>query len=298
MEEKIKFSLYLKKDTTEIRKLTTLYEKEQEYAPYLMAIEDSIVDEYIQNKKLKDKGVIKSLEKIKKNYDKDISFFNTELEKKIVSLFCDALEDRPITRHEMRLVFNYILWSIDNRNWMQDEQAYVKWITHSMGMMKEKEQELYHKEIQDLGKRLGLPEKRVNQILFNQYSEEGLMDENISIAESKFFALENEKKFDFIVKNFLENPYLFQYYVAQLLEEGNMDKTIKLYLEVLKSAPGFPPLELGIAELYSQIGQKSLALEHCNIAKMTLEQMPKDLMGEKERTEFFKLIEDFIKEND
>ena len=208
----------------------------------------------------------------------------------------EILKENPISRHELRLVFNYILWSIDNRSWMQDNHAYLKWITHSSGNITESEKKNYEKEIRKLCDRLDLGEDKVNQILYNQVNEEDLMDEDISITESEFFALEDDnERFDYITKNFFENPYLFQTYCSKLVENNQIDRLIELHIETLKNVPDFPPLELSLAELYLQTGKKVLAYKHCSLAKETMKKMPKEFIPDDEKEKYFELIEEILK---
>jgi hypothetical protein len=300
MNENIKmgFSKYLLKDTNEIKKLTTLYEKEEEYAIYLCAIEDSIAFEFLENKKLTDKEVINVLTNLKKNYDKDASFFKTNLEKKIFFSFSKVLKEYPITRHEMRLVFNYILWSIDNRNWIPDKQAYVKWLTHSMRFMDDEERQKYEDEFRKLGKSKGIPQNQIEAMLKKEIIDDSeLIDENITISESEFFNLDEEDKFDYVVENIMINVNLFKVYFEELVENSKFEKAIELNLKVLEIVPNFPLFELNLCELYFFTNQKELCLYHIKNIEETLSDNEVKKILEKEEYEMIKEGIENIKKN-
>mgnify|MGYP001617319255 CR=1 FL=1 len=59
----------LLEDTEEIKKIKSLYQREEGYSDLLGPIENSIAYYYLDNKKLKDVEVIKILRNIKQNID-------------------------------------------------------------------------------------------------------------------------------------------------------------------------------------------------------------------------------------
>jgi len=109
----------LEPDTPEIKRIKTLQEKAEEYAPYLLAFEYPIASYYLERtRKLTDKEIINVLRHIKKNIDTSFSCFDNLLEITILASVAETLMDEPLSRHELLLAIDYILWCIDNRSWM------------------------------------------------------------------------------------------------------------------------------------------------------------------------------------
>ena len=142
-------------------------------ADYLGTIEYSIARHFYEDdRQIKDKDAVSALKNIRKNCDKNISFFKHDLEKEIIETLIELLEGEPITHHEFKLVIDYVLEVIDNRAWMEDEQAYLKWATYVMGLFTEEESEEYEKSIKKLAAKLGLSSKHADLMLLKGDEED------------------------------------------------------------------------------------------------------------------------------
>ena len=117
----------LLEDNNKIKKLKSLFKKEGEYGFLLGSIEIPIKSYYQFNKDITDKDVVKMLENIKSNYNKDVRFFNKELEQMIMCMLSMSLKVKKITHHELMLVIDYILWSISNREHL-GPTGYLNWL--------------------------------------------------------------------------------------------------------------------------------------------------------------------------
>ncbi len=117
----------LLEDNDEIKKLKSLFKKEGEYGFFLGSIEIPIKSYYQFNKGITDKDVVKMLENIKSNYDKDVRFFNKELEQMIMCMLSMSLRAKKITCHELMLIIDYLLWSISNREYL-GPTGYLNWL--------------------------------------------------------------------------------------------------------------------------------------------------------------------------
>ena len=120
-------------------KIKSLQGKEYEYSDYLGTIEYSIARYFYEDdRKIKDEDAVSALKNIRKNCDKNISFFKRDLEKEIIENLIELLEGEPISHHEFKLIIDYVLEVIDNRAWMEDEQAYLKWALMLWGFSRKK----------------------------------------------------------------------------------------------------------------------------------------------------------------
>jgi tetratricopeptide (TPR) repeat protein len=270
----------LKKDTLKIKELKSLLNSEYKYRFIFGAIEYSFGEEYVyENHKFSDANAIAIIKNLKANYTKDISFFRKELEQIIIKRLIKEVKKAKIMHYELLLVFDYILWSIDNRRWLNDPQAYVKWNAYHHGIMDDKENSKYRKELKKKCTALGIPKNEINAILDEDYDKIKIDTEAVRI-ESEYFSA-TDKTF-FVLKNMLQHPYLIDTHGFSLEEEEKYDEAISFYKQVLEKIPEFPPIECSLGLLYEKTGNKVLAEIHITNAIQMLDRMPKDILPEEQ----------------
>lgn len=144
------------------------------------------------------------------------------------------MKKKPITFHEFKLVIDYILWSIDNRSWMGDKQAYIKWICYFLGVYTAKEEKQYEERMEKLGKKLHLSEEDVDQLLLK--SERKFTDDEMEKTriESEFFAMDDGEKLHFLAENTPEHFDLFSVYLLELKERRELELMKDLAKKVSK----------------------------------------------------------------
>jgi AraC-like DNA-binding protein len=249
--------------------MKSLQGKECEYSDYLGTIEYLIARYFYESdREIKDKDVVSALKNIRKNCDKNISFFKQALEKEIIENLIELLEEEPITSHEFKLAIDYVLEVIDNRSWMEDEQAYLKWVTYAMGLFTEEESEEYEKSVKKLASKLGMSSKHADLILLKgseddyfdfienygaddeeELTEEELMDE----IETKFFSLTDTEKFDFLLENGPDFYELVGLYISELSEKGEFEKLQELYRKLVEKYDYFIYLYVFMGGAYIEI---------------------------------------------
>lgn len=255
---------HFKPDTPEVMKIKSLQGKEYEYSDYLGTIEYSIARYFYENgRNIKDKDAVSALKNIRKNCNKNISFFKSDLEKEIVENLIELLEEEPITHHEFNLVIDYVLEVIENRAWMEDEQAYLKWVTYIMGLFTEKESEEYEKSIKKLAAKLGLSSKHADLMLLKgkednhfdfveKYGEdEGPTEEElVAEMEEKFLSMTDAEKFDFLLENGPEFYELVGLYISVLSERDEFEKLQELYRKLNEKYDDFIYLDIFMGGAY------------------------------------------------
>ncbi|MFH1835831.1 MAG: hypothetical protein ABH851_06555 [Methanobacteriota archaeon] len=123
----------LAEETSETKKLETIYMREEDYAHILEPVESMIVEYWLDNPKTTDKQVAKALKKFLKNPFKEYDSSKKLLEYGVQYALSVGLQEQAATRNELNAVIEYLLWSIDNRSWMRDKQAYLKWLAAFLG---------------------------------------------------------------------------------------------------------------------------------------------------------------------
>ena len=249
-EEEISLSEYLEPDTPEILEIESLEFKEPEYIMYLGAIEYSVALYYYEDdRKIKDKDVIVALENIKLNYESDLSFFSRDLEIQIIDYLIGSLSEEPITHHEFRLVIDYVLQSIENRTWMEDEQAYVKWIAYVLGFYSEAEAIKYEKDFKRIAKKRGMSDEDIDLLLFKSPEEDfpeamgfGISpgeDTGKSKEEMDFDLMPDDEKYNFLLEKGPEFSSLLEFYIYELAEKREFEKIKELCSKLSEKYPDF-----------------------------------------------------------
>ena len=300
-------SRYLKPDTPETKEMKSLQGKEYEYSDYLGTIEYTIASYFYENdRKIKDKDAVAALNNIKNNYDKKISFFKQDLEIEIIENLLELLEDEPISHHEFKLAIDYVLEVIDNRSWMEDEQAYLKWAAYIMGLFTEKEREEYEKSIRKLAARVGLSSKHADLMLMKgeeedyfefveKYGAEGreelTEEELVAEIETNFLSMPEDEKFDFLLENGPEFYELVGLYLSDLSERGEFDKIQDLYRKLTERYNDFFHLYVYMGGVYLE-KDPSLAKSYFQKALETLDRLDElsDTTREVLRAQFLNLI--------
>ncbi|MBW2977152.1 plasmid pRiA4b ORF-3 family protein [Candidatus Woesearchaeota archaeon] len=275
----------LKEDTDKIKKIKALFNKEEDYEDYLGEIEFTIANYFLENRKLKDKDVENIIKDIKKNYTEKIDFFKNELEKKIMLKLSIALQEESTTHHELKLVLDYVLWCIDNRSWMQDKQAFVKYLPYFFGLYDKKESEKYKQKLTKVARRMGIPQTQIDALLGLEGSEVSEEQKEIAGLENELFSLDDGKKFEFIVENGLKSPSLIQSYIMELDEKEDFEAIESLCKKMMELSNNFPMFEFLLGLNYNNMGNPILAKHHMENAFKNLENAPSDIFepGEKEQ---------------
>lgn len=274
-ENEYSLSELLLPDTPEVKEMKSIYEREYEYSMYLSEIEFAIAEYYYkENRSLKDKDVISALKNIKQNRDKTISFFKKDLEINIIESLIAPLEEYPLTDHEFTLVIDYVLWVIDNRSWIPDKQAYLKWITYVLGFFSNIEEGKYEREFKKSARKMGLSSAQVDMLLMKRdaedFFEEGDLFEDIEdkaeffdkdkVAddlETGFFLMTDEEKFNFLLDKGPDYFELVQDYILDLKNKGDFEKIQDFYKKFIEKHKDFFPLQFIMGTAYID---KDLAL--------------------------------------
>lgn len=309
VEDELSLSELLVSDTPEIKEIKSIYENEYEYSEYLSEIEISIAEYYYNyNRKVTDKDVIKALKNIKLNRDKQISFFEKAFEKKIVKSLVEPLEESPLTDHEFTLIIDYVLWVIDNRSWLEDKQAYVKWITHVLGFFSEEEEKKYERQFKKFARKMGISGAQVDMLLMKRemtddffdtedlFEEGGLLeglspedlfgeDRTADDLETGFFLMTDDEKFDFLLDKGPDYVELVQDYIMGLAEKEEFEKIQDFYKKFNEKHKDFFPLHfiVGSAYLNSDPALAISYFEKTLKATEDSEEFPPEMRGELKR---------------
>lgn len=267
-ESKTSMSDFLDPDMPEVKKLESLLVEEYKYIDYLISIEYSIAYYYHKlDRKIEDEDVILFLRNIKKNCDKNISFFEHPLELLIVRNLVEALYQKPINYHEFKLVLDYFISVIDNRSWLDDKQAYVKWLGHALNYFTEEEEEEYVKNISIVASKLGLSDREISLLLLKESEYDSFEEDDGNKAgregyklfkkearqsklESRFNSMNDAEKFEFLIEYGSDYFNLVEPYINELVNKEKFEKIQELYNKIIEKDEDFLPLHFMMGIIY------------------------------------------------
>jgi hypothetical protein len=261
--EKLSLSEFLEPDTPEILEIKSLLGEECKYIEYLISIEYSIAHYYHKiDRKIEDKDITLLLKNIKKNYDKNISSFEHPLELLIVRNLVEALHQKPITHREFKLVLDYFISAIDNRSWLDDKQAYLKWLAHALNYFTEEEEKEYVKNVAKVASKLGLSDEEIGLLLLKEseydYFEEDSEEKACEAGRGKyklfkkearpeklrarFNSMSDAEKIEFLVEYGSDYFNLVESYINELVNQEKFEKVKELYNKIIEKDEDFLPL--------------------------------------------------------
>lgn len=177
-----------------------------------------------------------------------------------------------ITNHEFTLVLDYVLWVIDNRSWLEDKQAYVKWITYVLDFFSEEEEKKYEMQFKKFARKLGVSGAQVDMLLMKRdaedffdeedFFEEGSLFEGLEPGEiferdrtadnleTGFFLMTDDEKFDFLIDKGPDYIDLVQDYVSELANKEEFEKLQDFYKKFNEKHKDFFPLHFIMGTAY------------------------------------------------
>jgi hypothetical protein len=264
-------SLFKPKNEVIEKNLKSIYNRERDYMSFLIIIEDRVIDEYKEFPRTKDKKIINYLKNLMENLDKDIDYFDSDFEADIYEGFVLTLMNNKITEYELKLCIKHVLWAIDNRSWMNNPQAYVKWLAYFHDEMDEREKKKYRSNIKKMGREMGLPKKEIDMILNNDYENHDFPEYDDVQESSEFFNLSEDEKIDFILNDPEENFELGFSFLSELIDNDSLDKAEKLAKVLYEVTEDNPALEVVFGEIYIKKKNKHLARFYLESAMKKLE---------------------------
>lgn len=186
----------------------------------------------------------------------------------------EPLEENLLYDHEFTLVLDYVLWMIDNISWLEDKQAYVKWITYALGFFSEEEEKKYERQFKKFAHKMGVSGAQVDMLLMKKeaedlfgeenFSEEGGLFEGLSpedifgedrtadYLETGFFLMNDDDKFNFLMEKGPDYMELMQDFFLDLMEKEDFDKIQEFYTKFNEKHRNFSPLQVMVGTIYAE----------------------------------------------
>ncbi|MCD4806850.1 MAG: hypothetical protein K8R13_04655 [Methanococcoides sp.] len=244
----------LEPDNEEILKLKSLEDKEDEFSLHYGMFEQTIAYYYNEeNGTITDKEVIKVLKDIRSNLGKKMNYFKHPLAESLIENTVEIGNEEAITVHEFNLVIDYMVKSIDNRSWMADRQAYLKWVCYYLDIATVEDNARYVKRVERLAKKHDMPPEMVDSLLEkNPNFKKGKASDSLYL-NSEFLAMNEDEKFDYLAKNATNEFNLFMAYLFELEKRGDIELAKKLAKRVSKKFGDIFTLHMKVGAFFMHI---------------------------------------------
>jgi hypothetical protein len=159
-------------ETTKVTKLKEITGKKvEEYSDVFFPIESNIAEYFLKNQQIKDADVKKSLVNFIKNPFKEFDYPKFPIENEIQFGASIGAQNKKISLHELKLIVDFLILSIENRDYIPGGKSYLTWICAFLGYLDGKS----IKEIEAMYRAMGLfaniPNKQISQMIMTLQPE-------------------------------------------------------------------------------------------------------------------------------
>jgi hypothetical protein len=153
-------------ETKEVTKIRAIAGKKvEEYGNVFFPIESNIAEYFLGNRHIKDADLKKALINFIKNPFKEFDYSKFPIENEIQFGASIGAQNKKISLHELKLIVDFLILSIENRNYIPGERGYLTWVCAFLGYLDENS----IKEIEDMYRFMGsfanIPNKQIDQMI-------------------------------------------------------------------------------------------------------------------------------------
>ncbi len=161
-------------ETEEIMKLKVLRDEAMDaYADVTFPIESNIAEYFLENRHITDKDVKKALKNFIREPFKEFDPSEFPIEYEIQAGAIDGAQEKAISLHELGLVVECLVVSIENRDFLPDKQAYLKWICAFLDYFSEAEIRKLEQDYRHFGLKNRLPKFAIDALIKTFHPEKG-----------------------------------------------------------------------------------------------------------------------------
>lgn len=159
-------------ETEEIMKLKSLRDEAVEaYTDVTFPIESNIADYFLENRHITDKDVKKALKNFIRTPFEEFDHSKFPIEHTVQCGAIEGAKDKKISLHELGLIIEYIVVSVENRDFLPDKQAYLRWICAFLGYFDEAEIRKLEKDYRIFGLRNRMPKFAIDELIKTWHPE-------------------------------------------------------------------------------------------------------------------------------
>lgn len=153
-------------ETAKVRGLKAIAGKKvEEYSDVIFPIESNIAEYFLENQHIKDADIKKALINFTKSPFSEFDYSKFPIEYEIRFGASIGAQNKKISLHELKLIVDFLVLSIENRDYIPGERGYLTWICAFLGYLDEKS----IKDIEDMYRFMGsfanIPNKQIDQII-------------------------------------------------------------------------------------------------------------------------------------
>lgn len=156
----------LVKETKKVRKIGMLRGPAvKKYLDVLQPIESLIAEYFLKHQHITDKDVKAALLNFMAEPLREFDFSKNPIEHEVQTGAIVGAERKKISMHELRLLAEFLVFSIDNRDWLMNERAYLEWICAFMGYLDEKDMKMIEGKYRDFAERNNIPLEEIETLI-------------------------------------------------------------------------------------------------------------------------------------
>jgi len=153
-------------ETTKVKKLKAITGKKvEEYGDVFFPIESNIAEYFLENQQIKDADLKKALINFKKSPFNEFDYSKFPIENEVQFGASIGAQNKKISLYELKLIVDFLIFSIENRDYIPGEKGYLTWICAFLGYLDEKSIKEIEERYRFMGSFANIPDKQIDQML-------------------------------------------------------------------------------------------------------------------------------------
>ena len=140
-------------------------EKVGEYGSVLFPIESLIAEYFLEHQEINDINVKKALLNFIKTPFEEFDYSKSPIEDEIQLGVNAGAQNKKISLHELRLLVDLLVLSIENRDFIPGGKGYLTWLCAFLGYLDEKEIQKIEEQYRIMGRVANIPKSKIDEIV-------------------------------------------------------------------------------------------------------------------------------------
>ena len=159
-------------ETSKTAKLKSIIGKKlEEYDKIIFPIESNIAKYFLENQKIKDNDVKKALINFIKSPFEEFDYSKYPIENEIQFGASIGAQNKKISLHELKLIIDFLIFSIENRDFIPGERGYLTWVCAFLGCLDKKSIKNIEQMYKFIGDLANIPKKQIDQMMMTLQPE-------------------------------------------------------------------------------------------------------------------------------
>jgi len=159
-------------ETAKVMKLKAIIGKKvEEYSDVIFPIESNIAEYFLENQQIKDADVKKAFINFIKNPFGEFDYSKFPIEYEIQFGASIGAQNKKIALHELKLIVDFLILSIENRDYIPGERGYLTWVCAFLGYLDEKSVKTLENKYRLMGHLANIPDDQIEKMIESLHQE-------------------------------------------------------------------------------------------------------------------------------